>query len=55
MYQYLGKSFATDKWSKFMDKWMKKKHFEHPLENFFLFFFKFRNIPYIFSTSFDRD
>jgi len=55
MYQYLGKSFATDKWCKNMDKWMKKKRFEHPLEKFFLFFFKIRNIPYIFSTSFDRD
>ncbi|GAB3514121.1 MAG TPA: hypothetical protein VGE24_11245 [Emticicia sp.] len=38
MYQYLGKPFATDKWSDIMDKWMKKKTFEQPLEKFFDYF-----------------
>lgn len=38
MYQYLGKPFITDKWSKNVDKWMKKKGFEQRLENFLLFF-----------------
>lgn len=38
MYQYLGKPFATDKWSKIMDKWTKKLAFEQPLGKFFSFF-----------------
>lgn len=38
MYQYSGKTFATDKWSQIVDKWTKKKPFEHPLEKFFEYF-----------------
>jgi len=40
MYQYLGKPFATDKWSDIMDKWTKKKTFEHPFKKFFNYFWK---------------
>ena len=34
MYQYSEKPFTTDKWYLIVDKWMKKKRFEHPFKKF---------------------
>ena len=38
MYQYSVKPFVTDKWSEIMDKWTKKKTFEHPFKKFLRYF-----------------